>query len=110
VPDRNPARQLGQLVLREGVLHEAHGAVGVELLRVARDDARRLLPAVLKRMKAEVRDVGGLGVIEDPEDAAFVVKAIVVVRVGLPAAGPARSRWWIEHDETALGGHSAPET
>ena len=70
---------LRELLLREGVLHEAHRAVRVELLAVARDDAGRLLPAVLERVQAEVRHVGRLGVAEDAEDAALVVKVIVFV-------------------------------
>ena len=49
----------------------------VELLAVARDDAGRLLPAVLQRVQAEVRDVRGLGVPVDAEDAALVVEVVV---------------------------------
>ncbi len=80
VTDGDPARELAQLILREGVLHEAHGSVGVELLAVARDDAGRLLAAMLERVKPEVRDVGGLGMAEDTEDAARVVEVVVVVQ------------------------------
>ncbi len=72
VPDGATARQLRELVLREGVLHEAHRPVGVEHLAVARDDAGRLLPAVLQGVQAEVGDVRRLGVTEDPEDAAHL--------------------------------------
>ena len=52
----------------------------VELLAVARDDAGRLLPAVLQRVQAEVGHVRGLGVAEDAEDAALVVEVVVLQR------------------------------
>ena len=42
------------------------------------DDARGLLAAVLQRVQAEVGEVGGLGVAEDPEQPALVVEVVVV--------------------------------
>jgi hypothetical protein len=70
VADGDAPGELGELVLREGVLHEAHRAVRVERLAVGRDDAARLLPAVLERVQTEVGHVGRLGMTEDAEDAA----------------------------------------
>ena len=106
VADRDAPRQLGQLLLGEGVLHEPHRPVRVELLAVARDDAGRLLPAVLQRVQAEVGHVGRFGMVEDAEDAALVVKVVVLQR----GVGGLRTRLrqtrpgglWIEHDEAAL--------
>ena len=61
--------------------------MGVEALAVARDDARRLLAAMLERVQAEVGDVRGLGVAVHRDDAALVVEAVVVVLEELVAAG-----------------------
>jgi hypothetical protein len=104
VADGDAARELAELVLREGVLDEAHRAVRVELLAVARDDAGRLLSAVLERVEAEVREVGGLGVPEDAEDAARVVEVVVV----LVARDTVRLVRRVEDDEaTRSVGHRA---
>ena len=70
VADGDASGEAPELVLGEGVLHQAHRAVGVERLAVAGHDAARLLPAVLERVQPEVGHVGGLGVTEDAEDAA----------------------------------------
>ncbi len=77
VTDGDAARQLREVLLAERVLDEAHRAVEVELLAVARDDARRLLAAVLERVQAEVREVRRLGVAVDAEDAALVAEMVV---------------------------------
>jgi hypothetical protein len=50
----------------------------MKLLTVARDDAGALLPAMLKRVKAEVREVRSFGVTVNSEDAALVAEMIVV--------------------------------
>ncbi len=58
----------------------------------ARDDAGALLPAVLERVEAEVREVGGLGMTEDPEDAALVLELVehgCCAASALPATGTA---------------------
>ena len=58
----------------EHVLDEAHLAVRVAGCSPSlRDDAGGFLPAMLERVQAEVRDVGGLGVAVDAEDAAHGV-------------------------------------
>jgi hypothetical protein len=79
VTDRDATGELREVLLAERVLHEAHRAVEMELLAVGRDDARRLLPAMLKRVKAEVREVRRLDVTVDAEDAALVAKMVVVI-------------------------------
>jgi len=81
VADGAATRELPELLLAESVLHQAHGAVGVELLAVARDDPCRLLPAVLEGVQPEVGHVGRLGVTEDAEDAAHLL-----AKVALPDA------------------------
>ena len=53
-----------------------------ELLAVGADDAAGLLAAVLKRVQAEVGEVGGLGRAEDAEYTALVVEVIVEEVVG----------------------------
>jgi hypothetical protein len=76
--------------------------MGIELSLVARDDAGRLLSAVLKRVQSEIRHIGGFLVSENSENAALVVKVIVVDQrtPGSPIARfPARR---VEDDEVAL--------
>jgi hypothetical protein len=51
--------------------------VEVELLAVTRGDTGRLLPAMLERMKPEVREVRRLGVPVDAEDATLVPEVVV---------------------------------
>ena len=67
-----------EALLVEHVVHEAHALVGAQPLAVAGHDARRLLAAVLLRVEAEVGEVRRLGMAEDPEQRAAVVKPIVV--------------------------------
>ena len=95
VADGEAPGQLAELVLGEGVLHQAHGPVGVELLAVARDDAGRLLPAVLERVQPEVRHVGRLGVPVDAEDATHGGRNVAVTGLrgqGSRGRSAARSR------------------
>src|SRR5689334_8886971 len=96
VADRALAGELRQLVRAEGVLDEPHRAMREELLAVARDDPRGLLPAMLERVQSEVGDVRGLGVAVDREDAALVVE-VVVLRGCAGRGGP-----WIEDREAPL--------
>ncbi len=62
----------------EDVVDEPHPLLETKLLAVARDDPGGLLAPVLQSVEAEVGEVGRLGMAEDPEQAAFVVEAIVV--------------------------------
>ena len=74
---RSPTRRVQRLVV-EDVVDQAHGLVDADLRAVGGGDARRLLPAVLQRVEAEVREAGRLGMAEDPEQAALVAEMIVV--------------------------------
>ena len=95
VADGRVTRQLLQGLCVEHVRNEAHPFVEEDLALVEGGDAGRLLPAVLKGMDAEVREIGGLGMAKDAEDAALVVELVgVSVCSGLrppPVAGKARS-------------------
>ena len=64
-------------VAAEHVGHPAHRLLDLEVVAVGGGDARRLLAAVLQRVEPEVGDVGGLGVVPDPEEAALVVELVV---------------------------------
>jgi hypothetical protein len=61
----------------EDFLDFTHGAVDVEIVAVARDDAGGFLAAMLERVETEVGEVGGFGMSEDAEDTTFVVEVIV---------------------------------
>ena len=99
VADGEAAGKLRELLLAEGVLHEAHRAVRRELLAVARDDTGRFLSAVLQRVEPEVRDVGRLGVAVDAEDAAFVVELVTLLFVGVARDERRERARRIENDE-----------
>ena len=62
--------QVLQPVGGEDVVDVAHLAHGAQLVAVGRDDARRLLPAVLKRVQAEVREICRFRVSVDSNDPA----------------------------------------
>ena len=55
----------------------AHGAVSVEVVAVAGDDAGGFLAAMLECIEAEVREIGGFGMAEDAEDTTLVVEVVV---------------------------------
>ena len=80
--DGEAARELAELLLVEHVLHQAHRAVGEELMPVAGDDAGRLLTAMLERVQPQVGEVGRLAVAVDADHAALVVEPLVVEFVG----------------------------
>jgi hypothetical protein len=58
--------------------HQAQGAMRRELLAVIADDARSLLSAMLQRVKSKGDQRRRLAVAVDPENAAFLVRMIVV--------------------------------
>src|SRR6185312_5460541 len=62
--------------LCEGIADQADMALDVKLRAVIRDDAGRLLAAMLQRMQAEGGDRGGVLPAEDAEYAAFVVECV----------------------------------
>ena len=53
-----------------------HRPRGAHPLAVSGDDAGALLAAMLQRVEPEIREVGGLGIAEDAEDAAFVFEFV----------------------------------
>jgi hypothetical protein len=108
VADGDAAGELRQLILGERILHEPHRPMRVQVLVVTRDDPGRFLAAMLERVHSQVRDVGRLGMPEDPEDSALIAEVIVFQHL---RALPLRHlrRWRIEDDQAALWiEHRAP--
>ena len=66
------------IVLVENVGDQSHPAMRDQRLTVGRDDSRRLLSAMLLRVEAEVREVGGLRMSIDAEHAALLVEDVEV--------------------------------
>jgi len=66
-PKRPTTGECREPAVREHVVDVTHALVKPQLLTVARDDAGRLLAAVLEGVEPEVGDVGRLGMAEDPE-------------------------------------------
>jgi hypothetical protein len=60
------------------IAHQAHAPLGVEMLAVEADDARRLLAAMLERMEAERGQGRGVGMIEDTKDPALFVQPVLI--------------------------------
>ena len=81
----------GEIRLGENLIDQAEVLADHNGAAIAHGDARRLLPAVLERLQAEVRDardVAPRG--PDAEDAAFLVQRIAVRRPHLPRRCAAR--------------------
>src|SRR5487761_1585041 len=99
VADRHRARQARNHVRREKFLHQAHALFDAQLRAVGRGDARRFLPAMLQRVEAKIGELRSLFVAENAEDAALVVKVIVVemesvVHAFLSACSSAVAQIW----------------
>ena len=77
VADRRMPLQTADDVLAKDVGDEAGAPVRHQDLAVGGDNARRLLPPVLERAQAEVREVGSLGVAVNADHAALLVRTIV---------------------------------
>ena len=69
---RGAGQAVDHLAPREGVADETEPALGMEALAVEGNDAGGFLAAVLERVQAERGDGGGVGMVEDAEDAAFL--------------------------------------
>jgi hypothetical protein len=79
VADGEGSRQArGQVPAGEGVADIAHVSFGMETVPVEAGDAARFLSAVLKGVQPERSDRRGVLDIEDPEDAAFQPRSVVV--------------------------------
>ena len=70
VADRGRTRQLREDLAVEGLRDKAHRHLLAQLAVGKRDQAGRLLPAMLQRVEPQVRDVGGFVVMMDAKDAA----------------------------------------
>jgi hypothetical protein len=70
---------------------------------VARRDPGGLLAPMLECVQAQIGQVGGLRMVEDPEDAALVVELVVVDDLGGPHEAPSASR----PDRASIGSSSA---
>ena len=70
------ARAASQRLGVERLVDVAHRLRVADLDAVGRGDAGALLPAMLQRVQPEVGEVRGLGVAEDPEDAALVLELV----------------------------------
>ncbi len=89
VADRQMARQLLECGLVECFGHLPHRARCTNPGTVGRNDPGTLLAAMLESVEAEVREVGSLGMPEDPEDAALVLE-LVEHWVRRPSPGSAK--------------------
>src|SRR5262249_52598715 len=78
ITDGHDSAKALQMRFGENLGHLTHAALRIEPDAVRGDDAGRLLAPVLQGMEAQVGQVGGLGVAEDSENAALIVKPIVV--------------------------------
>jgi hypothetical protein len=71
-------------VLRAEILADmAEAAMSVELLAVEGDDAGGFLAAMLQGVEAERREGGGFRMAENAEDAAFLMRVVVIERNGI---------------------------
>jgi hypothetical protein len=62
----------------EVVADEAEAALGMEMRAIETDDAGGFLTPVLERVQAKRRKSGGIGMIEDAEDAALLVQPVLI--------------------------------
>ena len=76
VADRQMTAETVDRLFREGVGDLAHAACQPHALAVAGRDAGAFLSAVLQRVQTERGQGGGLGVAEDPKNAALVFKFV----------------------------------
>src|SRR5258706_2221453 len=74
VADGHRSDEAAERDLVKRLVDVGHLARDVDLTPVRRRDAGALLAAMLERVEAEVRHVGGFGVTEDAKDPAFFVK------------------------------------
>jgi hypothetical protein len=78
VTDARAARKtVEERCFGEMLADETEAPFGMELLAIERDDAGSLLAAMLQGMQSENREGGGIRVIEDTEDAAFLPELVV---------------------------------
>jgi hypothetical protein len=76
MPNRTRPFELLDDCAVENVSDQSHPAMRNERLAVGRNDSRRLLPAMLLRVQAEIGEVGGLRMPVDAEHAALFVEHV----------------------------------
>ena len=74
--DRRAAWKSLQPVLGKHIGHQAHGLFLVKLLPVVGDDAGALLPPMLERVQAEIRQIRRFFVAVDADDSTFLMKLV----------------------------------
>jgi hypothetical protein len=52
------------------------------------DNPGGFLPAVLQRVQAQRRDRGGVGDVPDSENAAFLMRLVIIDQIGTPRFAP----------------------
>jgi hypothetical protein len=77
VTERRIAGKPREHLRLENFLHQPHAFFEVEFAAVAGHDPSRLLPAMLQGIQAQVGDLRGFAVAEDPAYAAVVVEPVV---------------------------------
>ncbi len=82
VADSGGALEAIDHVAVEDVGDETHPAMRDQRLAVGRDDSGGFLSAMLQRIHPQVGEIGGLGMAEDAEDAAFLVEGVEVGLLG----------------------------
>src|SRR5882724_3995898 len=79
VADGGGAGKFVQNIGRENFFDFAHGAVGVEFVAVAGDNAGGFLAAMLERVETKIDKLCRFSVAEDSDDAAVVVEPIILI-------------------------------
>ena len=59
------------------IANEAEPALGMEMMAVEADDARRLLAAMLEGVQPKGGECRGIGMVKDAENAAFLVQPVL---------------------------------
>ncbi len=85
MPYRGGARQTRQDGRQKNFLDQAHAFFEVQRRAIGRNDAGRLLAAVLECVEAKVGELGRFGVTENSRNAAMIVEMVVVDVVALDA-------------------------
>src|SRR5713101_1898083 len=77
VAERRVAGKPSEHVRLENIRHQPHALFESQFASVTRNDSRRFLAAMLQRVKAQIRELGGFGMAVDAAHAAMVVKTVV---------------------------------
>ena len=97
VPNAGMAYQTMQNIAGEDLRHQAHAPVDVEGLAVGGDDARTLLPTVLKGVEAVVGQFGGIRMPMDAKDPAVMLRMVLHETLGESGSRGRRQRAFLPH-------------